>query len=249
MSETVAQIDNESETAGNGEPILVAVEKHPRALRWMHWFNFPILSIMIWSGLRIYWSFDVSRARFDEDRLIPQGVYDTLDLDRKLARGLAFHFSIGWLFLLNGLFYVGYLAYSREWKQIVPSWSALKNVPAQMMHEIGMRKEAPPQGQYNVMQQIAYSAVIVMGAIVAATGFAIYKPTQLSWLTAIFGGYETARTIHFVMTVSFMGFFLIHIFQVVRAGFGNFWSMITGYELEEITEAPEELIESEVADV
>ncbi|MFT7475873.1 MAG: thiosulfate reductase cytochrome b subunit [Verrucomicrobiales bacterium] len=215
----------------------------------MHWFNFPILSVMIWSGLRIYWAFDVSRGRFDEDRLIPQGVYETLNLDRKLARGLAFHFSIGWLFVINGLLYVGYLAFSREWKQLIPNWSALKNVPAQMMHEMGMRKDAPPRGQYNVMQQLAYSAVIVMGAIVVATGFAIYKPTQLSWLTTIFGGYETARTIHFVMTVSFTGFFIIHIVQVVRAGFANFWSMITGYELEEITDAPEELIESEVADV
>ena len=51
-----------TEVAQPGPPRRVAREKHPRAIRWMHWFNFPILTVMIWSGLRIYWSFDVSRV-------------------------------------------------------------------------------------------------------------------------------------------------------------------------------------------
>ncbi len=231
----------------------VAVEKHPRAIRWMHWLNFPILTVMIWSGLRIYWSFDISRVppiRFGEDTFFPDGFYEVLQLDKKLARGMAFHFSFGWLFLLNGLVYVVYLAVSREWKHLVPRRADLKKIPAVLLHDIGLRKEAPEQGQYNVMQQLAYSLVIVMGFVALATGFAIYKPVQLGWLTALFGGYTSARLIHFIVSMSFVAFFVVHIVQVVRAGFGNFWSMITGYELEPVvTDRPESPGEMEVVDV
>jgi thiosulfate reductase cytochrome b subunit len=216
-------------------PERMATEKHPRAIRWMHWFNVPILTVMIWSGLRIYWSYDVSRVpsiRFGEETLFPEGFYDVLQLDRKLARGMAFHFSFGWLFLINGLLYVLYLAASKEWKHLIPRFADIKKIPALLLHDIGLRKEAPEQGQYNVMQQLAYSGVTVLGFLAVATGFAIYKPVQLSWLTSIFGGYQSARLIHFIVTMSFLAFFVVHIIQVVRAGFGNFWSMVTGYELE-----------------
>lgn len=236
MSDTMAPPGG-SDTDEFDEPTeILAVEKHPRAIRWMHWFNFPILSVMIWSGLRIYWSFDFTRVpgEFGDNNLIPNGVYEALELDRKLARGLSFHFSFGWLFVLNGIAYVLYLAFSKEWKHIVPRIADLKNIPATMLHEIGMRDTKPEHGQYNVMQQLAYTTVTVMGAMIVATGFAIYKPTQLWWLTTAFGGYESARAIHFLMTVGLVGFFLIHIFQVIRAGFTNFWSMVTGYELEEV---------------
>ena len=74
-----------------------------------------------------------------------------------------------------------------------------------------------------------------MAFIIVATGFAIFKPTQLAWLTNLFGGYETARGIHLLMTIGLSSFFLIHIVQVVRSGFGNFWSMITGYQLRPAT--------------
>lgn len=227
----------------------VAKEKHSRAIRWMHWFNFPVLTVMIWSGLRIYWAYDVSRVpsiRFGEETLFPEGFYDALQLDKKLARGMAFHFSFGWLFLINGLLYVIYLAASREWRHLVPRLADVKKVPAVLLHDMGLRKTAPEQGQYNVMQQLAYSSVIILGFLAMATGFAIYKPVQLGWLTAMFGGYKSARLIHFIVTMSFLAFFVVHIVQVFRAGFGNFWSMITGYELEPIEESPSEL---EVTDV
>ena len=212
---------------------MVAVEVHPRAIRWMHWLNFPILSIMIWSGLRIYWSFDFTRVpgEFGDNNLIPNDFYETLQLDRKLARGLSFHFSFGWFFVINGVLYVSYLLFSGEWRHIVPRLKDLKNIVATLLHDMGLRKEAPEHGQYNVIQQLAYSSVIVMATIIVATGFALYKPTQLAWLVAIFGGYETARAIHFLMTVALSSFFLIHIVQVTRSGFSNFWSMVTGFQL------------------
>ena len=232
----------------------VAVEVHPRAIRWMHWLNFPILSIMIWSGLRIYWSFDFTRVpgEFGDNNLIPNVVFEQLELDRKLAQGLSFHLSFGWLLVANGAAYILYLAFTKEWKHIVPRLSDLKKVPATLFHDMGMKDEAPEHGQYNVMQQLAYTTVLIMAFIIVATGFALFKPTQLAWLVTIFGGYESARAIHFLMTVGLLGFFGIHIVQVIRSGFANFWSMVTGYEIEDVEEdatSEDAADEKELADV
>ena len=125
MTDTIARHDEPSdETQEDSESNLVAVEKHPRAIRWMHWLNFPFLSIMIWSGLRIAWASDFRQPRFDEDRFLPESVWQLLDLDRALARGLAFHLSFGWLFVINGLLYGLYLAVTGEWRTIVPRISS-----------------------------------------------------------------------------------------------------------------------------
>ena len=238
MTDTLTRQDGPIDGSNDDEvtedqPEMVAVEKHPRAIRWMHWFNFPILSIMIWSGLRIAWASDFRQPRFDEDRIVPESVWQLLDLDRALARGLAFHLSFGWFFVINGVLYTLYLAFSGEWREIVPKLKSLKEIPATLLHEMGLRKEAPSKGQYNVMQQLAYTTVLLMGALILVTGFAIFKPQQLAFLIEIFGGYESARTIHFWTTIAFVGFFLVHIAQVARAGFTTFWAMVTGYELKE----------------
>ena len=50
-------------------PLLTLREKHPLATRWMHWLNFPLLALMIWSGLMIYW------ADSDPANLHPHEVY------------------------------------------------------------------------------------------------------------------------------------------------------------------------------
>lgn len=63
------------------------------------------------------------------------------------------------------------------------------------------------------------------------TGFAIYKPVQLYWLCALLGGYEWARAEHFIITILFFLFFLIHVLQVIIAGWNNFRSMITGFDV------------------
>ena len=69
-----------------------------------------------------------------------------------------------------------------------------------------------------------------MGAASVITGLSIYKPTQISWLTSLLGGYEWARWEHFWLMVLFVMFFVVHIIQVALAGWGNFRSMITGYD-------------------
>jgi thiosulfate reductase cytochrome b subunit len=70
-----------------------------------------------------------------------------------------------------------------------------------------------------------------MGAGSVLTGLAIYKPAQLGWLTALFGGYEAARMFHFALTVLYVLFFALHVWQVVLAGWNNFRSMVSGWEV------------------
>jgi len=63
------------------------------------------------------------------------------------------------------------------------------------------------------------------------TGLAIYKPVQFSWITWLCGGYKAARLEHFILTIGYVLFFLVHIIQVIKAGWKNFKSMITGFEV------------------
>jgi thiosulfate reductase cytochrome b subunit len=89
----------------------------------------------------------------------------------------------------------------------------------------------PPRRKFNAAQQFAYTSIIVMGAGSLLTGLAIYKPVQFSWLTTLLGGYEWARWAHFWLTIGYVLFFLIHITQVIRAGWNNFRAMVVGYEM------------------
>jgi thiosulfate reductase cytochrome b subunit len=100
--------------------------------------------------------------------------------------------------------------------------------------DLHLRKGLPAQTKYNGAQRIAYTAVIVMGVGMLATGLAIYKPTQAHLLTTLLGGYEMARWLHFWVTMSFLGFFVVHVAQVVLAGWNNFRSMVSGREIQSV---------------
>ena len=211
--------------------------KHPRAVRWMHWINFPLLMIMIWTGYRIYWAdvrdpFVLGVGDYEFFEFWPTWVNENLDLERRLARGMAFHFSFAWLFTLNGIAYGLYTWRSGEWRQIVPERGTLRDSAHVFLHDLGIgrSKPLPPQARYNGAQRLSYSFILFLGGIEVLTGLAIYKPTQLSLLTSLFGGYGSARFIHFTITVIFILFFVVHILQVARAGFPNFMGMVTGYE-------------------
>ncbi|MFX6759366.1 hypothetical protein ABTH30_20980, partial [Acinetobacter baumannii] len=85
---------------------------------------------------------------------------------------------------------------SGEWKYLLPDKKSFKESWLVVLHDLGLRKQAPEPLKYNAAQRIAYSAIIIIGIGSVITGFAIYKPVQVSWLTAICGGYEAARAEH-----------------------------------------------------
>ncbi len=81
-----------------------------------------------------------------------------------------------------------------------------------------------------------------MGIGSVITGLAIYKPVQFNWLVWLCGGYHLARIFHFALTVGYLLFFLIHIVQVILAGWNNFRSVVSGFEV--IDEQPKPVIET-----
>ncbi len=225
-------------------------EKHPRAIRWMHWINFPLLTIMIWSGLLIYWTdsvppyahphqvYRVGLGHWTLFRLFPEWFWNMLNAQFQLTTGMGWHFLTMWFFAINGLAYVAYLLFSGEWRVLWPRLSSLGEALQVTMYDLHLpwarRRGLPPQGKYNGGQRIAYSAVTLMAGGSLLTGLAIYKPTQTHWLTAALGGYEMARWLHFWLTMGFCVFFVVHVAQVVIAGWNNFRSMVSGYEIQAV---------------
>ena len=155
--------------------------KHLLAIRWFHWINFPLLFLMIWSGILIYWAY--APYHIGSFHFFPAWIYNLLHIKFRLAEGMALHFTLMWLFVLNGIAYVAYTLFSGEWRYLVPrSWSAFRDAWEVVLHDLHLRKGLPPQEKYNAAQQISYSAIVLMGVGSVITGLAIYKPAQLSWL-------------------------------------------------------------------
>ncbi len=69
--------------------------------------------------------------------------------------------------------------------------------------------------RYNAVQRVLYAGVLLAGVVIVASGFAIWKPVQLQELTALFGGYEGARLVHFCAMAAIVLFLLVHIVTAV----------------------------------
>jgi thiosulfate reductase cytochrome b subunit len=232
-----------------GAPASIRVErKHLLAIRWMHWINFPVLFTMIWSGLLIYWNdsdnayqhphrvYRIGLGHVTLLRFFPDWFYTRLNVPYHVTQGLGYHFFFMWIFALNGIAYVLYTALSGEWRFMVPERRSLRDAIQVTLVDLHLRKGLPEQTKYNGAQRIAYTSVILMGLGSLVTGLAIYKPTQTHWLTTVLGGYEMARWLHFMLTLGFCGFFLVHVGQVVLAGWNNFRSMVSGFEVRRVDE-------------
>jgi len=148
-----------------------------------------------------------------------------------LGKGMSFHFAFAWLFIINGILYVAYTIFSGEWRYLLPNRTSFKEAWQVLLHDLHIRKFEPPQQKYNAAQRIAYTAIIFMGMGSLLTGLAIYKPVQFSWAMFLCGGYEAARLEHFMLTIGYVLFFLIHLFQVIKTGWNNFQGMISGLEV------------------
>jgi thiosulfate reductase cytochrome b subunit len=203
------------------------VEKHALWLRLVHWFNVPLLLLMMWSGILIYWANDVYGPFF------PQWFYKLFHIDGRLAEGMYIHFFIAWFFIVNGCLYLISLFVSGHWRELFPNRETPRWIIPTILHDMGIKTKPLPREKFNAMQKLAYSSAIAFGILGVLTGFAIYKPVQLGWLTGLFGGYEVARGIHFLIMLLFTAFIGLHVVQVIRAGWNNFRAMIAGFEVED----------------
>jgi thiosulfate reductase cytochrome b subunit len=208
--------------------------KHPLAIRWFHWVNFPVLALMIWSGALIYWANDEYRIGWGGwtlTHLFPDWFYNLSGIGHRLAEGMAWHFVFAWFFAINGFLYVAYTVFSGEWRFLVPNRNSLREAIQVTLFDLGLSKRHPPRRKFNGAQQFAYSGIILMGLGSLITGLAMLRSVQFGWIAMLLGGYKAARLEHFLLTVGYIGFFFVHIAQVVRAGWNNFRSMVIGVEV------------------
>jgi len=163
----------------------------------------------------------------------------TLPSYRDLATGRRWHFFFAWLFVLNGL---GYLAYSL-WsghvrRDLAPTRGELEHIGTSISEHIRFRF---PKGEeakrYNVLQKLAYLAVIFgLLPLVVLSGLTMSPglDSAFPFLLDLFGGRQSARTVHFLCATGIVLFVLVHVFMVFVSGlWNNLRSMITGrYEID-----------------
>jgi thiosulfate reductase cytochrome b subunit len=209
------------------------VKRHAGVVRLTHWLNAVLLLGMIGSGLQIYLAYPDFGPR-GATYSVPnpwagEGFPRWVRLGGWLAGGLNWHFALAWPFVLTGLLYLGFLAVSGEWRALVFRPRDLRPALQMQLYYLRLRREHPAQGKHNALQKAAYTGIVLVGAIAALTGFAIYKPVQLGWITTLLGGYELARYWHFVTVWIFVAFTLLHVVLVLAVDPASLRGMITGW--------------------
>lgn len=237
MTHTTLESSEPPATPASVTPARPAVHRHHWLVRLCHWANAILLVGMIASGLQIYNAYqrfgprDTQYMVLNPVKLL-HGTPSTPEWARLggwLAGGLNWHFTLAWPFVITGVLYLLYLLFSGEWRSLLFRPRDIGPATQMQLYYLRLRKEHPPQGKHNALQKAAYTSILVLGALAVLTGFAIYKPVQLSWLTALFGGYELTRYWHFVSVWVFVGFTILHVILVFVVDPASLRAMITGW--------------------
>ena len=159
----------------------------------------------------------------------------TLPSPQWLAMGRHWHFFFAWLFVLNGLIYVTYSLVTRHLQRgLLPTGRQIHQIGRTMREHLMLRfPEGEEARHYNVLQKLSYLAVLfVLGPLIVLTGLTMSPQVDAAWpwLLDLFGGRQSARTIHFLAALSLVGFALFHILAVLLSGaWNNLRSMLTGH--------------------
>jgi thiosulfate reductase cytochrome b subunit len=230
-------------TLGQGR---IAIYRHPLPVRLTHWMNALCLLVLLLSGLQIlnahpalYWGNDSSFSNpfvaFGSGRGPAFPSWATLPGWQDLSAGRRWHFFFAWLFVFNGLLYVIYaLASRRVDKVLAPTGDQLRHIGGSIREHLMLRF---PHGEearsYNVLQKLSYLAVLFgLLPLMVATGLTMSPgmDARLHFLVEVFGGRQSARTLHFLTASTLVLFFIVHIIAVVAAGpLTELRSIITGW--------------------
>jgi thiosulfate reductase cytochrome b subunit len=160
----------------------------------------------------------------------------TLPASQDLADGRRWHFFFAWVFVINGLVYWGTnLLNGHIRRDLVPNRKDVS--PGNVWHEIVTHAQLKfPKGEearhYNVLQKGAYlSVVLILLPLMVLTGLTMSPGMNAGfhWMLDLFGGRQSARTIHFISASLIVAFILVHLAMVVASGtWNNIRSMITG---------------------
>jgi len=173
---------------------------HPGWVRVTHWINVVAVVVMIGSGWQVYNASPLFGFAFPK----------TIALGGWLAGGLLWHFAGMWLLFVNGLVYVALgFATGRFRRRLLPIRPA--EFLADLRAAFTGRLRHDDLAVYNAVQKVFYAGVLLAGVVIVASGLAIWKPVQLKALTALFGGYEAARLVHFFAMAAIVAFSVVHI--------------------------------------
>jgi thiosulfate reductase cytochrome b subunit len=190
---------------------------HPLPLRIMHWVNALAMIVMITSGWGIY-----------DDYVIISGLHfpKALRLGDWAAESLLWHFAGMWFLAINGLIYLLYGAITGRFRnKLLPI--RFSDVLKAVREALSLKIAHDDITHYNAVQKLLYIVVIVAGISQVATGLAIWKPIQFSWLVGLFGGFQGARLLHFLGMVVIVGFLFVHVALSLLVP-STLWAMITG---------------------
>jgi thiosulfate reductase cytochrome b subunit len=172
----------------------------PGWVRTAHWINAVAMILMIMSGWQIYNASPLFNFRFSS----------SITLGGWLGGALLWHFAAMWLLMINGLVYliVGFAA-GRFRKKLLPisPGGVIGDVKAALTFKLAHEDLS----KYNYVQKLLYAGIIVVGVVIVLSGLSIWKPVQLQWLTALFGGYDVARYVHFFCMSAIVAFLIVHV--------------------------------------
>ena len=221
----------------------------PLWVRYCHFFNFLFVTMLIRSGLsilvdhpRLYFNDNCTPEsewiRFTPIHVPRDRVWTAKDDARYISPlvatpgyrhtvGIArvWHFITVHGFILTGIIFAVLLFTTEQWRRIVPtSWHVIEQAWAVWVHYATLHMPPEPNGfyGYNALQQIAYfSVVFVFGPMAILTGIAM-SPAVVNTFPAyarMFGGRQSARSIHFLNMLGFVGFIVVHVTLVAMTGF------------------------------
>jgi thiosulfate reductase cytochrome b subunit len=112
--------------------------------------------------------------------------------------------------MVNGLLYlITGLATGRFRRKLLPITPA--GVFADTKAALTFKLSHDDISVYNAVQRLLYVGVILAGIVIVLSGLSIWKPVQLQELTAVFGGYDAARYVHFFAMATIVGFLVVHV--------------------------------------
>ena len=172
----------------------------PAWVRTVHWINAVAMVLMIMSGWQIYNASPLFSFKFSS----------SITLGGWLGGALLWHFAAMWLLMLNGLIYLALgFGTGRFRKKLLPITP--EGVLADTKAALTGKLSHDDLSKYNYVQKLLYAGIIVVGVVIALSGLAIWKPVQLQYLTALFGGYDVARYVHVICMAAICLFLVVHV--------------------------------------
>ena len=186
---------------------------HPAVVRICHWVNVVAIFVMIGSGWHIYNNVPIFPTITFPNWLTIAGDPDITyqrNGDAGFSNALLWHFAAMWLLVINGSLYVGYgIVSGRLRRKLFPI--SPREIIADVKAALTFRLSHDDISMYNAVQKTLYVGVLMVLGLIVLSGLAIWKPVQLQELTALFGGFQGARLVHFLCMSAVVLFIIVHV--------------------------------------